>query len=52
MDFIKDTYIPYIVKKAIKKDKPKTEEEFVEFSQDLFEQIKKKVKEIKQVVNN
>ena len=52
MEFIKNKYIPYIVKEAIKKYKPQTEEEFIEFSQDLYEQIIKKVKEIKQVVNN
>jgi hypothetical protein len=37
---------------VVSKSKPSTDQEFVEFSQALYDQIKKKQLEIKQVVNN
>ena len=42
MSFLENTYIPFIVKKVIKKKKPKTELEYIEFSQALYNQVKKK----------
>lgn len=52
MPYIKDTYIPYIVKQVISNKKPVTEEEFIEFAQDLYDQIKAKEKSITQQVRN
>lgn len=46
MEFLREKYIPYIVKQVLKKHKPVTEAEFIEFSQALYDQIKQKEREL------
>lgn len=51
MTFIRNTYIPEIVKTVISKQKPETEGEFIEFAQALYDQVKIKEDSIKSFQN-
>lgn len=46
MKFLRETYIPFIVKSVLKKQRPTTDAELIEFSQALYDQIKKKEREL------
>ena len=46
MNFIRNKYIPFLIKSMIKKDKPTTEKDFVEFGLAVYDQIKKKEREL------
>lgn len=42
MKFIREKYIPFIVREILKKEKPETEEDFIKFSQSLCDIVIKK----------
>lgn len=52
MDYLREKYIPFLVKEVIANRKPITENDFIEFSQALYDQLRKKEKSIKQIVHN
>lgn len=52
MNKIREVYVPFLVKEVLKKYKPNTEQDFIEFSQALYDQIKQKEVNIIQVSDN
>ncbi len=46
MEFIRNTYIPETVKSVIKQLRPITDEELIEFTQAMYDAVKKKEREL------